>query len=110
MKQCHALLLSFSVLFLLASSSQAGPQLVSDIPMPDPQVLRIDGQWFIFGTGAQPYFLHGTALEPKSMKRTPLQLNYGSWPHKVHHIWKIPLRVSITAGRATSRWLQPVFN
>jgi hypothetical protein len=63
------------------------PSLVSKVPLPDPQVLQIEGEWFVFGTGAKPFFLRGDALAPDRMRSEELHLDFGDWPHAVHQVW-----------------------
>ena len=82
-----AKLVSGGTVLLCCTLALASPTLVSKVPLPDPQVVRIDGEWFIFGTAAKPFFLHGPSLSPDRMRRKDLKLDYGSWPHRVHHIW-----------------------
>jgi hypothetical protein len=65
----------------------ASPSLVSNVPLPDPQVLQVEGEWCIFGTGAEPFLLHGDELKPDRMRRKALRLDYGGWPHAVHQVW-----------------------
>src|SRR5688572_8195162 len=47
---------------LSCTLASASPILVSRTPLPDPQVLQIDGEWFVFGTAAKPFLLHGDEL------------------------------------------------
>lgn len=71
----------------LCELAGAAPSLVAKDPLPDPQVLCVDGEWCVFGTGAKPFFLHGDALAPERMKRQDLELDYGDWPHPVQQVW-----------------------
>ena len=74
-------------LLLSGTLALASPELVSRDPLPDPQVLQVDGEWFIFGTAVKPFLLYGDALSPDRMRRKDLQLDYGTWPHAVQTIW-----------------------
>lgn len=79
--------LAACVLLAVALIADGAPELVSNVPLPDPHVVHVDGEWCIFGTGAKPYLLHGDALRPERMRRKDLELDYGDWPHRVHHVW-----------------------
>jgi hypothetical protein len=61
--------------------------LVSDVPCPDPYAYRDGVNWYIFGTGAEHYFLQGKALVPGEMRKVPLDLDYANFTHPVAHIW-----------------------
>jgi hypothetical protein len=65
--------------------------LVSDIPCPDPFAFHDGVSWYIFGTGAEHYFLQGRALIPGEMRKVPLDLDYGSFTPPVAHIWGFTL-------------------
>lgn len=74
-------------LLMVLSRTPAAADLVSDVPLPDPCVLRLGETWYIFGTGTKPYFLQGRSLTPGAMRRKELLLDYGAWPHKPAQIW-----------------------
>ncbi len=74
-------------LMVCCTGALASPVLVSKDPLPDPQVLRVDGEWFLFGTAAKPFLLYGDSLSPDRMRRKDLKLDYGSWPHEVLQVW-----------------------
>lgn len=80
-------LLAWAFVLLCGAFAHAAPVLVSKDPLPDPQVLRIDGEWFIFGTAAKPFLLHGSSLSPDRMRKREIQLDYGGWPHAVAQVW-----------------------
>jgi hypothetical protein len=61
--------------------------LVSTVPCPDPYVFHDGTDWYIFGTGAEPFFLQGNNLEPAEMRKVKLDLDLSSFPQRVHHIW-----------------------
>lgn len=61
--------------------------LVSDVPCPDPFPLHDGVNWYIFGTGAEHYFLQGKSLVPGQMRRVPLDLDYKGFTPHVAHIW-----------------------
>jgi hypothetical protein len=61
--------------------------LVSDVPCPDPYAYHDGVNWYIFGTGAEHYFLQGKALAPSEMRKVPFHLDYVDFTHPVAHIW-----------------------
>jgi hypothetical protein len=61
--------------------------LVSDIPCPDPSAYHDGIDWYIFGTGADHYFLQGKALVPGQMHKVPLHLDHAGFTHPVAHVW-----------------------
>jgi Glycosyl hydrolases family 43 len=72
-------------------ASQAPPTtetaLVSDIPCPDPFAYHDGDDWYIFGTGAETYFLQGRELVPGRMHKVALHLDYAGFTPRVAHIW-----------------------
>lgn len=64
-----------------------GPQLVSEFPCPDPQVFHDGSDWFIFGTGARPFFLQGREFGVGKMRRVQLDIDYGDFASAVHQVW-----------------------
>src|SRR5687768_15050936 len=87
--KCSAVrrLIAGSAVLLWSTFALGSPVLVAKIPLPDPQVVQVDGEWFVFGTAAKPFLLHGDSLSPDRLRRKELQLDYGTWPHAVHHVW-----------------------
>jgi hypothetical protein len=61
--------------------------LVSEFPCPDPYVLNDGSDWYIFGTGARPFFLQGREFGEGKMKRVFLDLDYSGFPFKVAQVW-----------------------
>lgn len=68
-------------------TSPANPHLVSEFPCPDPHVFNDGSDWYIFGTGAQPFFLQGKEFGEGKMKKVFLDLDYSGYPLNVAHIW-----------------------
>ncbi len=75
------------IALLACESPERGIRLVSETPLPDPQALRCESEWLLFGTGAEPFLLRGDALEPGALAPERLELDYGDWPHRVHQVW-----------------------
>jgi hypothetical protein len=65
----------------------ARPFLVSEIPCPDPYVVNDGSDWYIFGTGAKPFFLQGKELGAGKMRRVSLELDYAGFPGTVAQVW-----------------------
>ncbi len=61
--------------------------LVSEFPCPDPHVFHDGSEWYIFGTGARPFFLQGKELGEGKMKQVFLDLDYAGFAFNVAHIW-----------------------
>lgn len=61
--------------------------LVSEFPCPDPYVFHDGADWYIFGTGARPFFLQGREFGEGKMKRVFLDVDYAGFPFKVAQIW-----------------------
>lgn len=70
-----------------AHAPRSGPLLVSEHPCPDPQVFNDGADWYVFGTGAKPFFLQGSEFGEGKMRKVELQLDYGDFPLKVEHVW-----------------------
>lgn len=72
-----------------AQTAKAPPSslLLSEFPCPDPYVFHDGSDWYIFGTGARPFFLQGRELGEGKMKRVFLELDYAGFPLKVAQIW-----------------------
>ena len=68
-------------------SSPANSHLVSEFPCPDPHIFHDGSDWYVFGTGARPFFLQGTKLGEGNLKQVFLDLDYDGFPLKVHQIW-----------------------
>ena len=64
-----------------------GPELVSEFPCPDPQVFHDGSDWYIFGTGARPFFLQGREFGVGKMRRVQLEIDYGDFASPVHQVW-----------------------
>jgi len=67
--------------------SQEAVSLVSEFPCPDPHVFTDGSDWYIFGTGAQPFLLHGKEFGEGKMKKVFLDLDYSAYPLNVAHMW-----------------------
>jgi hypothetical protein len=61
--------------------------LVSDIPCPDPYVFHDGADWYVYGTGAKPFFLQGKELAAGSMTRHDLEIDYAGANLPVQQIW-----------------------
>jgi hypothetical protein len=61
--------------------------LVSTVPCPDPYAYHDGVDWYIFGTGAEHFFLQGKGLVPGEMRKVALHLDYAGFNHPVTHIW-----------------------
>jgi len=75
---------------VLAQASKAqppAPLLVSEFACPDPYVFRDGSDWYVFGTGAKPFFLQGKELGEGKMRRVGLDLDYTGFPAKVAQVW-----------------------
>ena len=70
-----------------ARARVTAPILVSDTPLPDPYVIHDGADWYIFGTGAETFFLQGKSLNPSDMRRVALELDYSGFSTPVRHIW-----------------------
>jgi hypothetical protein len=73
--------------FAQRDTALAHPFLVSEFPCPDPHVMTDGSDWYIFGTGAKPFFLQGKQLGEGHMKRVFLDIDYARCPWKVAEIW-----------------------
>ncbi len=62
--------------------------LVSELPCPDPSAFHDGVNWYLFGTGAAPFFLQGKAPVPGAMHKVALHLDLAGFAHRVAHIWR----------------------
>lgn len=74
-----ALLSSASAIAQTDKTPPANPLLVSEFPCPDPHVFTDGSDWYIFGTGAQPFLLHGKEFGEGKMKKVFLDLDYSAY-------------------------------
>lgn len=65
--------------------------MVSEIPLPDPFAYHDGDDWYIFGTGAEPFFLQGKSPVPGGMHRVALDLDYAGFTPRVAHIWRFTI-------------------
>jgi hypothetical protein len=72
---------------LLGQRGEEFSPLVSEFPCPDPHVFNDGSDWYIFGTGARPFFLQGRELREGKMKKVFMDLDYSGFPFKVAQIW-----------------------
>jgi len=63
------------------------PMLVSEHPCPDPQVFHDGVDWYVFGTGARPFFLQGKEFGVGKMRRVEMGIDYGDFRQPVHQVW-----------------------
>ena len=82
--------------------------LVSDVPCPDPFAFHDGVNWYIFGTGAEHFFLQGKALVPREMRKVALHLDHSQFPltrrpHLGIHRLPAPRRVVSRLRDAASR-------
>jgi hypothetical protein len=70
-----------------AARGPTKPLLVSEFPCPDPHIVRDGSDWYVFGTGAEPFFLQGKELGEGKMRRVFLDINYRGFPARVEQIW-----------------------
>jgi hypothetical protein len=82
-----ARLLLLAIVLFGAGRALAQPLLVSEFPCPDPYVVKDGSDWYVFGTGAKPFFLQGRELGEGKMRRVFLQLDYTGCPARVAEIW-----------------------
>ncbi len=68
-------------------STSATIRQVSEIPCPDPFVFHDGSDWYVFGTGGQPFFLQGKTLGDGQMRKVLLDIDYGDFALPVAHIW-----------------------
>jgi|GEM_PF-1962202 hypothetical protein len=80
-------LLEFAPACAKAEMTPLADFLVSEFPCPDPYVCHDGSDWYIFGTGARPFFLQGRELGIGKMKKVFLNLDYAGFPFKVAQIW-----------------------
>jgi hypothetical protein len=69
------------------NNSPAYSCLVSEFPCPDPHVFYDGSDWYVFGTGARPFFLQGKEFGEGKMKKVFLELDYSEYQLKVAQIW-----------------------
>jgi hypothetical protein len=65
--------------------------LVSDVPLPDPFAYHDGVDWYLFGTGAEPFFLQGPSLVPARMHKVRLDLDYAGFTPRVEHVWRFTI-------------------
>jgi hypothetical protein len=86
--------LLFALVWLSAERSAAQapktpvrPQLVSEVPCPDPYVFRDGTDWYVCGTGDKPFLLQGREFGEGKMRRVFLDVDYKGFPAPIEQVW-----------------------